>query len=158
MELQPEIILIKDTREPIYGWDSYFTAPCVTRCLRTGDYSLEGYERRISIERKSLDDLVSCLGKNRDRFEAELQRGNCMEYFAVIVEGTYSQLASGDYVSRLHPNSGVESISAFEVRYGIPFLFCGSQRLAARKCESLLRKFYREKLKIVALEDDEIPF
>ena len=153
-----KIIIVKDSREPDVAWDAYFQSQCVTKCLQTGDYSIENYETVVAIERKALGDLVSCLGVNRARFERELQRARDFEYFCVLVEGTYAQLASGDYLSRLHTNSAVESISAFEVRYGIPFLFAGSQKLAAAKCESLLKKFHRERQKTVITEDYDFPF
>jgi DNA excision repair protein ERCC-4 len=145
--MNEEITLVKDSREPPEAWDMYFLAPTVIKGLRTGDYSIAGFEDQVAIERKNIDDLVGCLGKQRDRFERELQRAQDFEFFAVIVEASYFELTEGIYRSRLHPNSGVESVSAFEVRYKIPFLFCGCQELAARKCESLLKKFYREKMK-----------
>jgi ERCC4-type nuclease len=149
--------IIQDTREQL-GWSAYFQSPCVVRTLSTGDYSAVGYENVVGVERKAMDDLVSCLGVNRARFERELQRAQNFEYFAVVVEGTYAQLATGDYLSRLHTNSAIESVSAFEVRYRIPFLFAGSQRLAAAKCESLLKKFHREKQKAALTTEDEFPF
>ncbi len=93
-----------------------------------------------------MDDLIACLGKQRSRFERELVRARDFQYSAVIVEAPYSALAAGMYRSKLNPNSAVESISAFEIRYGVPFLFCGNRTLAARKCESLLRKFWREQM------------
>jgi ERCC4-type nuclease len=152
METPDGPTIIVDTREqrPLS-----FTCPTRTDTLKTCDYSLEGYEDMVGLERKSMDDLIACLGKQRDRFERELVRARDFQYSAVIVEGTFADLAAGNYISRMNPNSAVESISAFEVRYKIPFLFCGTQALAARKCESLLRKFYREKM--IEL-DSEIPF
>ena len=63
-----------------------FKGPTRVNALRTGDYSLEGYQDQIAIERKSIDDLVVCLGKERDRFE----------YFAVVVEGSFADLATGN--------------------------------------------------------------
>jgi len=140
-------VLIKDSREPAVAWDEYFKAPMIVRKLDTGDYSVDGLETMIAIERKTLDDLVGCLGKGRARFERELERSQALDYFAVIVEEGYAQLATGNYRSQLNPRAAVESISAFEVRYGTHFLFAGSQELAARKCESLLVKFWREQQK-----------
>ena len=148
-----EAVLIKDTREPELAWNVYFTAPTITKKLDTGDYSLQGFEDKIAVERKTLDDLVGCLTKGRDRFERELQRSTQLVYFCVIVEAGYSQLVLGDYRSRLNTKSAIESISAFEIRYGTHFLFAGNQELAARKAESLLLKFYREQQKTI--QDNE---
>lgn len=139
-----EAVLIKDTREPDFAWDAYFSAPVITKKLETGDYSLQGFENQIAIERKTLNDLMACLGKGRARFERELERSRSLDFFCVIVEAGYSQMTLGDYRSRLNPKAAIESISAFEIRYGIHFLFTGNQALAAQKCESLLLKFWRE--------------
>ncbi len=49
--------------------------------LQTGDYSLAGLQDRIAIERKSLADLVACLGRERGRFERELTRAAALEVF-----------------------------------------------------------------------------
>lgn len=42
--------------------------------LSLGDYSLAGLTDRVAVERKSLADLVMCLGKERERFQRELMR------------------------------------------------------------------------------------
>ena len=152
MSDMPEFKIIRDSREK-RGFD--LDGPTSVAGLKTCDYTIDGFQDDIGIERKSMDDLIACLGKQRDRFERELVRARDFQYSAVIVEGTFADLAAGNYISRMNPKSAVESISAFEVRYRIQFLFCCNQSLAARKCESLLRKFWREK----QLElDSEIPF
>src|SRR3972149_8021943 len=47
----------------------------VVRTLTTGEYSNAGMEKDVSIERKcSIDELASCVGAERRRFEAELER------------------------------------------------------------------------------------
>jgi len=62
--------IIVDTREqnPLS-----FTLPTERGTLETGDYSLKGLERFISIERKAPNDLVSCLKKGHagNRIAAE---------------------------------------------------------------------------------------
>jgi ERCC4-type nuclease len=39
--------------------------------LATGDYSVSGLESVVAIERKSLPDLPSCCGRERERFDRE---------------------------------------------------------------------------------------
>lgn len=150
-----EIVIIMDTREPQQAWNMYFSAPCQRGTLKTGDYSLRGYTDLIALERKEKNDLIGCLSSGRSRFEAELERGQEFEYFAVIVEATWPEILQGQYRSKLHPNAANGSICAWEVRYKIPFFFCVNQQMSAHKCESLLRKFYKEKLKKF---DEQIPF
>lgn len=113
--------------------------------LPTGDYSLPGFTDRAAIERKSLDDLVGCLmGENRHRFERELSRGRVYELFAVIVEADLSDLARGHYTSKMKPEACLQSVTAFFVRYRVPFLFCGSRKGAEYMTYSLLGKFLYE--------------
>ena len=50
--------------------------------LTVGDYSLAGLTDKVAVERKSLPDLVACLGRERERFERELQRGAALDAFA----------------------------------------------------------------------------
>jgi hypothetical protein len=60
--------------------------------LKSGDYSLKGFEDRIAVERKSLQDAYSTFCQGRDRFERELARLNEMEYAAVVVEASWSRI------------------------------------------------------------------
>lgn len=109
--------------------------------LQSGDYSLAGLTDKVAIERKSLADLVQCLGRERDRFERELQRGQGLEFFAVVIEASWQQLALGEYRSKLNPHSACQSVAAFMARYRVPFHFAGS-RAAAEYCTWSLLKQY----------------
>lgn len=91
--------------------------------LDTGDYSLAGLTDRVAVERKSLPDLVGCLGRERDRFERELQRAAALDAFAVVVEASWVDLAGGNYRSKLSPHAACQSVLAFTARYHVPFLF-----------------------------------
>lgn len=61
--------------------------------LATGDYSIEGLEELISIERKSVSDFYGTILAGRDRFERELQRLQEMAgaggYAEVVCEGDW---------------------------------------------------------------------
>lgn len=109
--------------------------------LDTGDYSLAGLTDRIAIERKSLPDLVACLGRERERFERELQRGAAYDLFAVVVESAWVDLASGNYRSKLNAHAACQSVSAFTVRYKVPFVFAGSRGGAEYATWGLLRQY-----------------
>src|SRR5262245_32131111 len=56
--------------------------PLMRRGLRTGDYSLRGYESRVAVERKSPQDLYGTIGGRRACFQRELARLNEMEFAA----------------------------------------------------------------------------
>ena len=117
-----QIALIKDSREPEAAWDMYFSAPTVTACLITGDYSVSGYEDQVAIERKTIDDLVGCLGKHRDRFERELERAKGFEFFAVLVETSYFELREG-FTGAAYTRIAAWSRSQL-LRFATRFRFC----------------------------------
>ncbi len=141
--------VIADSREQLpYSFDSapvYEGTSVTVGKLESGDYSVRGFESMVAVERKSLPDLVQCLGRERDRFARELERARGLESFAVVIEGTFYDLAHGDYRSQLSPHSAVQSISAFMVRWRIPFVFAGSRAAAEYATWSLLRQFVEGK-------------
>lgn len=113
--------------------------------LLTGDYSLHGMTDRVGIERKSLADLVTCLGRERDRFERELKRARGLECFVVVCEGSWLELLQGRYNSKLKPLSAVQSVAAFMARFGIPFFFAETRRAAEYLTWSILRQYVQGK-------------
>lgn len=90
---KPSFTVIRDTREHEgHGWDfpaneSTGCAGTVLGALPTGDYSLKGYQKILSIERKL---STAEFGQNltQERFTRELQRLQEFEYAYVILEFT----------------------------------------------------------------------
>lgn len=60
--------------------------------LATGDYSAKGLEHRLSVERKSMADMVGSLTHDRARFMAELQRMRAYECRRLLLIGTQMEL------------------------------------------------------------------
>lgn len=113
------------------------------RVLKSGDYSIEGMESRIAIERKSLSDLYSTLTHGRERFERELERLRAYEYSEVVVE------ASGFVIcnrpppnSQALPKSIIRSIWAFQVRYPTQWAFCDTRQFAEIWTYRKLERFW----------------
>lgn len=133
--------IIIDTREQ----NAYaFSTPSIRGTLKTGDYSAEGFEDKVAVERKELNDLIGCLTVGRDRFERELARGMEMDYFALVIECSLADLATGNYRSKMNPKSAVQSVLAFSIRYRLPVFFVGNRTYGARVTESLLLKYIKE--------------
>jgi DNA excision repair protein ERCC-4 len=139
------LIILIDTREQApFAFQGYDVAP-EKATLPCGDYSLPGFEDRAAIERKSLDDLVGCLmGSNRARFERELARGRHYDLFAVVVETSLADVSQGRYRSDMKPQATLQSIITFQVRYRVPFMWCGNRAGAEYMTYSLLAKYLRE--------------
>jgi DNA invertase Pin-like site-specific DNA recombinase len=54
--------------------------------LETGDVALAGLEEFGAVERKTIPDMLNCLGRDRIRFIKELQRARYCGAFMVIIE------------------------------------------------------------------------
>lgn len=126
-----------------------FETPNERGALETGDYSIQGLENRVAIERKTVDDLIGCLTTGRERFERELYRARSLDYFAVVIEGSLRELANGEYRSQMNPKSAIQSLLAFSVRYRLPVFFCENRSYGERVTESLLLKYHRQLVKMV---------
>ena len=72
----PDFTVIKDTREQEgYYFGKFNTcAGMVERKLDTGDYSIEGMEDKICIERKGCVELAQNLGSKKTTFMKEIER------------------------------------------------------------------------------------
>ena len=137
--------IVVDSREQIPYAFSKWQVQTQRAALPAGDYSLPGLEDRAAVERKSLDDLVACLmGDNRDRFERELARARRYDLFVVVVEAGLEDVAKGRYKSQMKPQAALQTVTAFFVRYGVPFMFCGNRDGAEYMTHSLLSKYLYE--------------
>ncbi len=133
--------ILVDTREQRPFTFERYDVQIQPGTLTVGDYSLAGLQDKVAVERKSLPDLVGCLGRERERFERELQRGAALDAFAVVVEGSWSDLANGNFRSQLNPHAACQSTLAFMARYRVPFLFAGSRPAAEYSVWGFLRQY-----------------
>lgn len=123
----------------------FINVPIIGKKLDAGDYSITGYENRITVERKTLVDLYGTVGKGRNRFERELEKLERYDYAAIIIE------ASLDTVARLPPPRAkllpkvvIRSLIAWAQRYGVHVIFADNRALAQRICFLILERFYRD--------------
>ena len=141
--------VVVDTREQapydFAGASCYAGTVVEQGSLSTGDYSLKGLEHLCAVERKSLPDFVACLGRERDRFVKELERGRGMECFAVVVEGDFASLAHHDYRGQLDAHSACQSVASFVARLRVPVLFAGSRLGGQYATWSILRQYLQGK-------------
>ncbi len=140
------MVILVDSREQLpFTFGDFPGIETARVALPVGDYSLPGFEDRVAIERKGLDDLVGCLkGANRDRFEKELAKAKQYELFAVVIEANVDDVRERRYRSAMKPASVMQSVLAFQIRYRIQFMFAGSRANAQEITHSLLSKYARE--------------
>lgn len=146
MEIPTGFTAIIDTREKLpYSliMNNGIELPHKVGTLKTGDYSIEGYEDYVAFERKSFSDLLGCIGKHRERFERELVRLESKLYKGIVVEGSWRLIESCQLVSRLHPNAAVGSLLSWVSR-GIPVLMLDNRERANEYvCRLLLHAYKR---------------
>lgn len=97
--------------------------------LDTGDYSIAGLTHVIAVERKSLQDLVMCVGRERERFERELQRLKAYPVSALVIEAKECQILLKQYRGEVHPNAVMGSVISWEAR-GLKVKWLGNAKEA----------------------------
>lgn len=144
----PKPIVLVDTREQAPLSFERFTnwiGGEKRATLATGDYTVEGMEHLLSLERKSLPDLVGTLMHSRNRFFAECERLTAFRWRAILVEASYEDVKSpypGDFTTA-HPNGVSGSLDALEAKFGIPVIYTSRHRsLAEEKAASWLSKHF----------------
>lgn len=123
----------------------------VKRKLDTGDYSVIGFEKdEICVERKSLSDLLGCVGKDRERFEREVYRMLGFKSRLVIVEASWDDILTGNWqYSKLTPAHVTGSIIGWMER-GVQFFFHSDRKVLSNFVGNFMythvRRFHKRAL------------
>lgn len=136
--------IVVDTREGL----PYWKRGIIKKKLDVGDYSIEGKENKIAIERKSPIDALGTLGKGHKRFKKEIERAKNYEYFGIYIECSKEQLVKkdfpGSYHSRMKGWVAVKILDTINEKYGVDVVYCnnrnGCKRAIKKKFEELLLK------------------
>ncbi len=155
-ELKPEAVTaIVDTREQLPL--DLTPLHTVAGTLSTGDYSVQGLEHVVAIERKSLPDLLGCVGQHRERFDREVQRLLAYPTRAIVVEATWADLEAGEWRSQVTPAAAIGSVLGW-IAQGVPVVMCGDHERAGRYVGRILftaaRRRWREARAFVATQAD----
>ena len=140
--MSEELTILIDTREQR---PFRFAPDTPTRraCLPVGDYTILGLEDRITIERKSLGDLLGSLTHDRPRFLRELEAMRRFQFAALMVEASWSDILLRRYRAQVHPNAVLGSLLAFALKHDVMPILGGDHETAARLTERLLRLYLR---------------
>ena len=121
--------------------------------LTTGDYSIEGHESFLTIERKSAADLVGSVTAGNARFRREHERMREMidagGFACVIVEGCLASICDEldhdhDGGRRVTSESILGVVASWPARYRVPWFFCGDRRRAEQLAFRVLLKWWKE--------------
>jgi DNA excision repair protein ERCC-4 len=118
--------------------------PITNMALRSGDYSIAGFEDQIAIERKSHADFLGSIGRGRDRLRAEMERLSAMKYAAVVVEADWRTILDFPPTSSLvSPKVASRTMLSWSIRYGVHFWTCMNRRHGELVTFRLLERFWR---------------
>lgn len=124
----PRIVI--DRREQLeFPFVGYQTVPGT---LSAGDYSLEGYESRVAVERKNPSDAYACVGAERKRFTRCLERLAGLDRAAIVIECSLSAFAIPPPRTRIDSRMAVGSYISWSCQYRIPVFFCETRAYAER--------------------------
>lgn len=146
--------IIVDTREQ-QPWEfSHYTT--ASKKLDTGDYSIEGLENIIAIERKK---NVTEIANNivEPRFKDVLERLKNIKYPFILLEFNLKDILIypiGSNVPKhmwdklkISSNFLLKNITDWELEYNIKVFFCGSPTNAERLATYLFNKIYFKEIK-----------
>lgn len=146
--MSPILTIIEDTREQTpLDFSGFRGVDVVRQGLKTGDYSVQGYEDRICFERKSIPDLVGTLIGGHERFLREVERMKAYDEKYILVERDaetlhkYCENRGWEYKF----NTIIQSLLGYAKHCQIGVRFCKDRHDMAQYIVSKAREYIREK-------------
>jgi ERCC4-type nuclease len=149
----PNFTVIKDTREQEgYHFSKYDKCEgMIERKLDTGDYSIEGLEEKICVERKaSPEELATNLGQKKHAFMNEIERMKPFRHKFILLEFSLQDLVDFPEGSRIPESqkakvkiSGkymLKMLMEFQIKDNIHVVFCGNKYNAFLTLMSLFKR------------------
>lgn len=149
------INIIVDTREQA-PWDfTFFGFTNISQKLKAGDYSIQGLEHKVLIERKATSgELAINLGKKSKQFKKELEIMSKVEHKYILCEFPMNDMlifpVNSGIPTKLWPKLRMTSnyltyiINELASTYGIKIIYSNSKTEANEKAADILRSVYEE--------------
>lgn len=150
------MVILVDTREQHpFTFDGYDVEKRF-HCLgnNRGDYSIHGFQGRISIERKSMEDAQGTIlgwGARRENFLKELEFLSTIEFGSVVVESSFEAMLAespewGEKTAEENRKIMFRQVLAWQQDFKVPWIFCDSRRLAETTTFRLLQRFFEKRV------------
>lgn len=163
----PPAVFVIDTREqtPFALWDlddwrgeKIGKDRVIRGTLKTGDYSVRGFESAAAVERKSFDDLFGSLTYGRDRLLDEIERARELKFFGFVIEAPLWKISQGhSRMGRFTGDDAVRSILSWQVRYPwVHWHWCDNRTEASLVTVRLLERFAMVFPEMAATTPEEI--
>jgi len=154
-----KLTLILDTREQDgLDFSKFRNVDTVRQGLKTGDYSIQGYENQICWERKSVQDLVGTLIGGHERFLREMERMKEFQVRYILVEHSpttlYSYCVKHGWNYKF--NTIIQSLLAYAYHYQVRVRFCKDREDMAKYIVTKAREFLKEKGEQDEIQKNEV--
>ena len=138
------LTIICDSREQdALSFDGFRGIEVLRHGLKTGDYSISGYEDKICFERKSIADLVSTLIGGHERFLREIERMKDFDVKYILVE--HSAGAVYRYCEKMGWEIKfdviIQSLLAYAYHYRVRVRFCKNREDMAKYIVNKSREY-----------------
>jgi DNA excision repair protein ERCC-4 len=134
-------VVLIDTREQ-KPWK--LEHPSVRKCLDAGDYSLEGYEHKIRVERKgSANEFASNVGKDWPRFQDALRKLQRYPHRCIVCEFEMRDIFQENWRGRMTVDAVLGRLSEITLEMQIPVVFAGCRGRSV--CEAFLVRYYNRR-------------
>lgn len=140
---RPKVVIPEHPPAPVIVVDSReqkpykFSTPTVKKGLESGDYSIVSYEDDITVERKSLPDLVQCCGRDRSRFMKQCNRLIEIKHRLLMVEASWAEIELGQWRSQTKPSQVIGTLCLI-AGMGLPFIVAGDRKRATELTQRFL--------------------
>lgn len=153
----PKYKIIQDTREQ----QGLFFGPyeqcdgMITQKLDTGDYTIEGLEDKICIERKaSVEEIAINLGQKKHPFMAEIQRMSTFDHKFLVMEFSIDDILRFPEGTRIPEEKRktlkitgkylLKCINEFQIYDDIQVVFCGNKHNAFLYLSGLFKRLHEK--------------
>jgi hypothetical protein len=133
-----EFVILYDTREK-EPWR--FMHPCLRATLDTGDYTIQGFERSLRIERKgTAGELAGNCGGGWKRFSQVVKRLSAFKHKCIICDFALYDVYKEEWHGAVTADIVIGRVSEIMLEYGVPVLFAGKR--GRRTAELILLRYY----------------
>ena len=119
----------------------------LTSTVRSGDYTIQGFEPVFAIERKQISDFYTYIGAERDKtirkmkvFADMIKRGG---FVGLAIEAAEEDIYFGHIHSQVPPEVARQAINSFRIRYGVHVYFNPDREYIRRFVLDSAIKFYK---------------
>jgi ERCC4-type nuclease len=151
----PEFTIIQDTREQTpWSFGFEYTVAQEIGTLATGDYTIQGFEDKLCIERKGcIEEFATNLGKDFGRFKKELIRMDSFPHAFIICEFPLKDLIEYPFhnhnkrlqeMAKLGGKYLLKQIMQIQLDHNVKIMFCSNRFYAQQLALSLMKRTHEK--------------